>query len=231
MNNSLLKLTVKEFKVLKRGGFSLFGLFIYSILFVFLLCFTLRELGVVPEEIAVVSFSGLWLVTLFIAFRLSLQSCRVECERGIFGRLLETGFSADAIFFSKVLVGMLVLVFLFSINYSLFVFLIGFPSVLNSFLSAYVVFLIAIPGLVLVSYLGALMSLLSLQEEILMAVTVVPLSLYYGVLVVNEAERAYRNSYFELNSDGILIYLGFSVVLALISPILCRYIFNSSRVI
>lgn len=231
MSKPISILLKKEYLYVKRGSLSLRGLVLFGALFVLLLCFLLREIGVNPQEVGLISFSGLWLITLFTCFRYSLQAYREESERDIFCALLDSGYSAEKIFYSKLLFAILILLVMGLINFSLFTVLIGFPEILSALLCSYVVFLMAIPGLAILGSIGAIVSLVSKQEEIIMGITVVPLSLYYGVLVVSEAELAFSNRAINLTSHGLLSVIGMSVILFLVTPILSRSVFNSNRVI
>lgn len=231
MSKSFSLLLKKEYLLVRRGAMSLGGVVLYGVLFMLLVCFLLREMGVRPSEIGLVSFSGLWLITLFTCFRYSLQAYREESEKDIFISLLDSGFSVEQVMYSKIIFGVLILFILTAVNFIIFTLLLGFPEIIQNLLSAYVVFFLAIPGLTLIGGLGAVVSLLSKQEEILMGVTVVPLSLYYGVLVVSEAEHAFRTAELDMASHGILSFVGISVILFLLIPLLAKSIFKSNRVI
>ena len=120
MFNPTFALLKKEYLLMRRGAMSICGLVIYSALFMLLFCFLLRESNVAPSEVGLVSFSGLWLITLFVAFRYSLQSYREESEKDIFMLLLDAGYSAEAIVYSKWLFGTLILLVLSAVNFALF---------------------------------------------------------------------------------------------------------------
>lgn len=231
MFNPTFALLKKEYLLMRRGAMSIGGLVLYSALFIFLFCFLLRESKVAPSEVGLVSFSGLWLITLFVAFRYSLQSYKEESEKDIFMALMDSGFSAESIIYSKLLFGSLILLALSIVNFSLFSILMGFPEIMRGLFFSFIIFLMAIPGLAMIGSLGAIISILSKEEEILMAVTVVPISLYYGVLVVSEAENAFRQVDLDFSSHGILSFIGISVILFLLAPLLAKSIFKSNRVI
>ncbi len=214
-----------------RGNLSIKGLALFGGLFVLLLCFLLRGIGVSPSEVGLASFSGLWLILLFTCFRYSLQAYREESERDIFNLLLDSGYAVEKIFYSKLIFSTLILSSIMFAELLLFTVLIGFPDILKSLLYSYLVFFLSIPGLAMIGGIGAIVSLATKQEEILMGITVIPLSLFYSVLVVSEAELAFSTQSLHLASHGILSFLGISVILFLITPILCRSIFNSNRVI